>query len=46
MRQLIGRERDFHMAQAPRQDGVRLLSITGPPGVSKTTLSIHLGVRR
>jgi predicted ATPase/DNA-binding XRE family transcriptional regulator len=43
--QLIGRERDLQMARKRLLlDGVRLLSITGPPGVGKTTFSMHLGV--
>jgi predicted ATPase/DNA-binding XRE family transcriptional regulator len=41
---LVGREND--LATARRRvldDGVRLLTIAGPPGVGKTTLSLHLG---
>ncbi len=41
---LIGRERDLRIARKRLlQDGARLLSITGPPGVGKTMLSLHLG---
>lgn len=40
---LIGRERDLTVARRRiLHDGARLLSITGPPGVGKTLLSLHL----